>query len=48
MLTRIQNTLIERGRKFVSLKGMQYKTHNGMAFMRKKRQYAKVHVSLPF
>lgn len=29
----------------MSLKGMQYKMHNGMAFMKKKRQYAKVHVS---
>ncbi|RPA92234.1 hypothetical protein L873DRAFT_1710824 [Choiromyces venosus 120613-1] len=37
-------TLIERGRKFVSLRGMQYKMHNGLAFMKKKRQYAKVHV----
>lgn len=27
---------------------MQYKTHDGMAFMKKKRQYAKVHVGLPF
>lgn len=26
---------------------MQYKTHDGMAFMKKKRQYAKVHVSNP-
>ncbi|KAA8900259.1 hypothetical protein FN846DRAFT_959205 [Sphaerosporella brunnea] len=36
--------LIERGKKFVSLRGMQYKAHNGLAFMKKKRQYIKVHV----
>ncbi|KAF8245455.1 hypothetical protein K440DRAFT_555778 [Wilcoxina mikolae CBS 423.85] len=36
--------LIERGKKFVSLRGMQYKSHNGLAFMKKKRQYLKVHV----
>jgi hypothetical protein len=36
--------LIARGKKFVSLRGMQYKAHNGLAFMKKKRQYLKVHV----
>ena len=36
--------LVERGKKFVSLRGMQYKAHNGFAFMKKKRQYLKLHV----
>lgn len=36
--------LVERGKKFVSLRGMQYKAHNGFAFTKKKRQYLKVHV----
>ncbi|CAZ80006.1 unnamed protein product [Tuber melanosporum] len=40
----MRETLVERGRKFVSLRGMQYKMHKGLAFMKKKRQYAKVHV----
>ena len=37
--------LIERGKKFVSLKGMQYKFHKGMAFYKKKRQYVKVNIN---
>lgn len=37
--------LIERGKKFVSLKGMQYKFHKGMAFYKKKRQYIKVNIN---
>lgn len=40
----MRKTLVERGRKFVSLRGMQYKMHNGIAFIRKKRQYVKIHV----
>lgn len=37
--------LIERGRKFVALKGMQYKFHKGMAFYKKKRQIVKVNIN---
>jgi hypothetical protein len=41
----LKSKLIERGKKFVSLRGMQYKGHNGLAFVKKKRQYIKVHVN---
>ncbi|KAI5779375.1 hypothetical protein EDC01DRAFT_780252 [Geopyxis carbonaria] len=37
--------LIERGRKFVTLRGQQYKAHKGLAFRKKQRQYVKVHVT---
>lgn len=41
----MREKLVERGKKFVALAGMQYKAHEGLAFMKKKRQYAKVHVT---
>lgn len=41
----MKKQLIERGEKFVSLKGMQYKFHKGMAFYKKKRQYIKVNIN---
>lgn len=41
----MKKQLIERGKKFVSLKGMQYKFHKGMAFYKKKRQYIKVNIN---
>ncbi|KAL9074861.1 MAG: hypothetical protein Q9161_001999 [Pseudevernia consocians] len=41
----MRKQLIERGKKFVSLKGMQYKFHKGMAFYKKKRQYIKVNIN---
>lgn len=41
----MRKQLIERGKKFVSLKGMQYKFHKGMAFYKKKRQYVKVNIN---
>ena len=41
----MKKQLIERGKKFVSLKGMQYKFHKGMAFYKKKRQYVKVNIN---
>ena len=31
---KLKTQLIERGKKFVSLKGMQYKTHTGMAYFK--------------
>jgi hypothetical protein len=40
----LRTQLIERGKKFVSLAGMQYKAYEGLAFVKKKRQYVKVHV----
>lgn len=42
---KIKAQLIERGKKFVSLKGMQYRYHKGMAFYKKKRQVIKVNIN---
>ena len=42
---KLKGQLIERGKKFVSLKGMQYRFHNGMAFYKKKRQIIKVNIN---
>lgn len=41
----IRNQLIERGKKFVALRGMNYRFHKGMAFYKKKRSAAKVNVN---
>ena len=41
----LREKLIERGRKFVSLKDMNYRFHKGMAFYKKKRQVVKVNIS---
>ncbi|MCJ1431655.1 hypothetical protein MMC27_001010 [Xylographa pallens] len=41
----LRRTLIERGRKFVGLKGMQYKFHKGLAFYKKRRQVVKVNIN---
>lgn len=37
--------LVERGKKFVALKGMNYRFHKGMAFYKKKRQIIKVNIN---
>ncbi|OJJ41872.1 hypothetical protein ASPWEDRAFT_48338 [Aspergillus wentii DTO 134E9] len=37
--------LIERGKKFVSLRGMNYRFHKGMAFFKKKRNVIKVNIN---
>ncbi|KAL8932187.1 MAG: hypothetical protein Q9211_006469, partial [Gyalolechia sp. 1 TL-2023] len=37
--------LIERGKKFVALKGMNYRFHKGMGFYKKKRQVIKVNIN---
>lgn len=42
---KLKEQLIERGKKFVSLKGMQYRFHKGMAFYKKKRQIIKVNIN---
>ena len=42
---KLREQLVERGKKFVSLKGMQYRFHKGMAFYKKKRQVIKVNVN---
>lgn len=41
----LRKTLIERGKKFVSLQGVQYKSHEGLAFYKKKRQVIKVNIN---
>ena len=41
----MRKQLIERGKKFVSLKGMQYKFHKGMAFYKRRKQYIKVNIN---
>ncbi|KAL4975245.1 hypothetical protein BDW66DRAFT_72999 [Aspergillus desertorum] len=41
----VRAKLIERGRKFVSLKGMNYRFHKGMAFYKKKRTVIKVNIN---
>ncbi len=37
--------LIERGKKFVALKGMNYRFHKGMAFYKKKKSVIKVNIN---
>lgn len=41
----LRQQLIERGKKFVALKGMQYRFHKGMGFYKKKRQIIKVNIN---
>ncbi|PGH00126.1 hypothetical protein AJ79_08309 [Helicocarpus griseus UAMH5409] len=37
--------LVERGKKFVSLQGMNYRFHKGMAFYKKRRSVIKVNIN---
>ena len=37
--------LIERGKKFVALKGMNYRSHIGMAYLKRKRQVLKININ---
>jgi hypothetical protein len=41
----VQKKLVERGEKFVSLAGMHYKFHKGLAFMKKKKQVLKININ---
>lgn len=41
----IKTQLIERGKHFISLQGMNYRFHKGLAFMKKKRAVAKVNIN---
>ena len=36
--------LIERGKQFVSLQGMSYRHHKGMAYAKRKKQVLKIHI----
>jgi len=42
---KLKEQLITRGKKFIGLKGMQYRFHKGMAFYKKKRQTIKVNIN---
>lgn len=37
--------LVERGKRFVALRGMNYRFHKGMAFYKKKRSFVKVNIN---
>jgi len=41
----IKAKLIDRGKHFISLQGMNYRFHKGLAFMKKKRAVAKVNIN---
>lgn len=41
----LKQQLIERGKKFVALKGMNYRFHKGMGFYKKKRQVIRVSIN---
>lgn len=42
---RLRERLIERGKKFVSLQGMNYRYHQGMAYTKRKRQVLKININ---
>jgi hypothetical protein len=42
---KVRAELIERGKKFVSLQGVHYKSHEGLAFYKKRRQIIKVNIN---
>jgi len=41
----LRTQLIERGKKFVALQGVNYRAHEGMAFFKKKKQIMKVSIN---
>lgn len=41
----LRKDLIERGKKFVSLGGVHYKSHQGMAYYKKKKSIVKVNIN---
>lgn len=41
----LRKDLVERGKKFVSLSGVHYKSHQGMAYYKKKKSIIKVNVN---
>lgn len=42
---KLRAKLIERGKKFVALKGMNYRCHTGMAYTKRKRQILKININ---
>ncbi len=41
----LRHDLIERGKKFVTLSGVHYKSHQGMAYYKKKKSIIKVNIN---
>jgi hypothetical protein len=41
----LRNELVERGKKFVGLSGVHYKSHQGMAYCKKKKAVIKVNIN---
>src|SRR6187402_2673197 len=42
---KLRSDLIERGKKFVSLQGVNYMSHEGMAYIKKRKQIIKVNIN---
>jgi hypothetical protein len=42
---KLRAELIERGKKFVSLQGVHYRSHEGMAYYKKRKQIIKVNIN---
>lgn len=42
---KVRAELIERGKKFVSLQGVHYKSHEGLAYYKKRKQIIKVNIN---
>lgn len=43
--SKLRVELIERGKKFVSLQGVNYRSHEGLAFYKKRKQIIKVNIN---
>jgi hypothetical protein len=41
---KLRTQLIERGKSFVALQGMNYRHHKGMAYAKRKKQVLKIHI----
>jgi hypothetical protein len=41
----VKKQIVARGQRFVSMEGMQYKSHKGLAFMKKKKQVLKININ---
>lgn len=41
----VRKQIIERGREFLNLEGMNYRFHKGLAFMKKKKQVLKININ---
>ncbi|KAI6828839.1 hypothetical protein KC332_g5465 [Hortaea werneckii] len=41
----VRKKIIARGEQFVGMEGMQYQFHKGLAFMKKKKQIAKININ---